>query len=224
MKSTTYYLLRREWLQFQSFGRTWLWVWGLYLGLYLLLGMSASFIILFLPIIMTYSAIYSSKQAGEPVSAGTEDFLLPVHLREVLRARYLFAFLISAVSVAVVLAAVLLQRSLNPDESFSPFYVLGACMTYTAVITGGGMPLLYRFGAAKGRFTLIILMGIAAAMCSSIAVVGMAALGGVPDSVSLALMLCAAVLWALMPFSLRLTERFYRQGGVDHERHPIVEA
>lgn len=39
-----------------------------------------------------------------------------------------------------------------------------------------------------------------------------------------ALTITAVVLWALMPFSLRLTERFYRRGGVDHERHPIVEA
>ena len=37
----TYNLLRREWLQYKSFGRTWLWIWVLYLGMYLLLGMAA---------------------------------------------------------------------------------------------------------------------------------------------------------------------------------------
>ena len=224
MKPTTYYLLRREWLQYKSFGRTWLWIWVLYLGMYLLLGMAAGFVVIFLPIIMTYSAIYSAKQTGEPVSAGTEDFLLPVPLREVLWARYLFAFLLGAASVVVVLAAVMFQGLLNPEEAISPFYLLGATMIYTGVITGLGMPLLYRFGATKARLSLLVLMAISAALGGSAAVAGLTALGGVPDSVSLGLMLCALLLWALMPFSLRLTERFYRQGGVDHERHPIVEA
>lgn len=224
MKPMTYNLLRREWLQYKSFGRTWLWIWVLYLGMYLLLGMAAGFIVLFLPVVITYSAIYSAKQTGEAVSAGTEDFLLPVPLRDVLQAKYLFAFLMASISALVVLAAVMVQRILNPGEAFSIFYVLGVTMTYTAVITGVGMPLLYRFGATKARFTLLVLMGISAALGGSMAVVGLAALGGVPDSISIALTITAVVLWALMPFSLRLTERFYRRGGVDHERHPIVEA
>lgn len=224
MKPMTYNLLRREWLQYKSFGRTWLWIWILYLGLYLLLGMAAGFIVLFLPVVMTYSAIYSAKQTGEAVSAGTEDFLLPVPLREVLQAKYLFAFLMASISALVVLAAVMVQRILNPGEAFSIFYVLGATMTYTAVVTGGGLPLLYKFGATKGLFPLIILMGISAALGGSMAVVGLAAMGGVPDGAGYALTITAVVLWALMPFSLRLTERFYRRGGVDHERHPIVEA
>ena len=185
MKPMTHNLLRREWLQYKSFGRTWLWIWVLYLGMYLLLGMAAGFVVVFLPLIMAYSAIYSAKQTGE---------------------------------------AVLFQTLLNPEEAINPFYVLGVTMTYTAVITGVGMPLLYRFGATKARFTLLVLMGISAALGGSAAVVGLAALGGVPDSISIALTITAVVLWALMPFSLRLTERFYRRGGVDHERHPIVEA
>lgn len=224
MKPMTYNLLRREWLQYKSFGRTWLWIWVLYLGMYLLLGMAAGFIVLFLPVVMTYSAIYSAKQTGEAVSAGTEDFLLPVPLREVLQAKYLFAFLMASISALVVLAAVMVQRILNPGEAFSIFYVLGATMTYTAVVTGGGLPLLYKFGATKGRFTLIILMGTSAALGSSVAILGLTAMGGVSDATGYALTLTAVVLWALMPFSLRLTERFYRRGGVDHERHPIVEA
>lgn len=224
MKPMTYNLLRREWLQYKSFGKSWLFIWILYLGLYLLLGMAAGFIVLFLPVVMTYSAIYSAKQTGEAVSAGTEDFLLPVPLREVLQAKYLFAFLMASISALVVLAAVMVQRILNPGEAFSIFYVLGATMTYTAVVTGVGMPLLYRFGATKARFTLLVLMGISAALGGSMAVVGLAALGGVPDGAGYALTITAVVLWALMPFSLRLTERFYRRGGVDHERHPIVEA
>ena len=158
------------------------------------------------------------------MNAGTEDFLLPVPLRDVLWAKYLFAFLMGSASAVVVLAAVLFQTLLNPEEAINPFYVLGVTMTYTAVITGVGMPLLYRFGATKARFTLLVLMGISAALGGSAAVVGLAALGGVPDSISIALTITAVVLWALMPFSLRLTERFYRRGGVDHERHPIVEA
>lgn len=224
MKPMTYNLLRREWLQYKSFGKSWLYIWILYLGLYLLLGMAAGFIVLFLPVVMTYSAIYSAKQTGEAVSAGTEDFLLPVPLREVLQAKYLFAFLMASISALVVLAAVMVQRILNPGEAFSIFYVLGATMTYTAVVTGVGMPLLYRFGATKARFTLLVLMGISAALGGSMAVVGLAAMGGVPDGAGYALTITAVVLWALMPFSLRLTERFYRRGGVDHERHPIVEA
>ena len=71
MKPMTYNLLRREWLQYKSFGRTWLWIWVLYLGMYLLLGMAAGFVVVFLPIIMAYSAIYSAKQTGEAVNAGT---------------------------------------------------------------------------------------------------------------------------------------------------------
>ena len=224
MKPMTYNLLRREWLQYKSFGKSWLWIWVLYLGLYLLLGLAAGFIVLFLPIVMTYSAIYSAKQTGEAVSAGIEDFLLPVPLREVLWSKYLFAFLMASISALVVLAAVMVQRLLNPEEIISPFYVLGATMTYTAVVTGGGLPLLYKFGATRGRFTMIILMGISAVLGSSVAILGLTAMGGVPDSISIALTITAVVLWALMPFSLRLTERFYRRGGVDHERHPIVEA
>ena len=57
MKPMTYNLLRREWLQYKSFGRTWLWIWVLYLGMYLLLGMAAGFVVVFLPMIMAYSAI-----------------------------------------------------------------------------------------------------------------------------------------------------------------------
>lgn len=167
MKPMTYNLLRREWLQYKSFGRTWLWIWVLYLGMYLLLGMAAGFVVVFLPIIMAYSAIYSAKQTGEAVNAGTEDFLLPVPLRDVLWAKYLFAFLMGSASAVVVLAAVLFQTLLNPEEAINPFYVLGVTMTYTAVITGVGMPLLYRFGATKARFTLLVLMGISAALGGS---------------------------------------------------------
>lgn len=76
----------------------------------------------------------------------------------------------------------------------------------------------------QGTLTLLVIMGISAALGGSAAVVGLAALGGVPDGAGYALTITAVVLWALMPFSLRLTERFYRRGGVDHERHPIVEA
>ena len=117
----TYNLLRREWLQYRSFGRTWLWIWVLYLGMYLLLGMVAGFVVIFLPIIMTYSAIYSAKQTGEAVNAGIEDFLLPVPLRDVLWAKYLFAFLMGSVSTVVVLAVVLFQTLLNPEEAINPF-------------------------------------------------------------------------------------------------------
>ena len=147
------------------------------LGMYLLLGMAAGFVVVFLPIIMAYSAIYSAKQTGEAVNAGTEDFLLPVPLRDVLWAKYLFAFLMGSASAVVVLAAVLFQTLLNPEEAINPFYVLGVTMTYTAVITGVGMPLLYRFGATKARLTLLVLMGISAALGGSAAVVGLAALG-----------------------------------------------
>lgn len=223
MKSMNYYLLRREWLQYRSFGKSWLLVWAIYLGLYLLLGISASFVITFLPIIMTYSAVYTVKQAGEAVGAGAEDFLLPVPLRQVLWARYQFAFLVGLASTVVVVCAVLLRQLLNPAEKLNLLFMIGSAMTYSAVITGGSMPLLYKFGATRGRFTLLVLMGLAAALGGSAAIVGMSAIGGMPNSAGYGIAACAVLLWALMPFSLRLTERFYRQGGVDHERHPIVE-
>ena len=223
MKSMNYYLLRREWLQYRSFGKSWLLVWAIYLGLYLLMGISASFVITFLPIIMTYSAVYTVKQAGEVVGAGTEDFLLPVPLRQVLWARYQFAFLVGLASSVVVVCAILLRQLLNPAEKLNLLFTIGSAMAYSAVITGGSMPLLYKFGATRGRFTLLVLMGLAAALGGSAAIVGMSAIGGIPNSAGYGIAACAVLLWALMPFSLRLTERFYRQGGVDHERHPIVE-
>ncbi len=223
MKSMNYYLLRREWLQYRSFGKSWLLVWAIYLGLYLLMGISASFVITFLPIIMTYSAVYTAKQAGEAVGAGTEDFLLPVPLRQVLWARYQFAFLVGLASSVVVVCAILLRQLLNPAEKLNLLFTIGSAMAYSAVITGGSMPLLYKFGATRGRFTLLVLMGLAAALGGSAAIVGMSAIGGMPNSAGYGIAACAVLLWALMPFSLRLTERFYRQGGVDHERHPIVE-
>ena len=223
MKSMNYYLLRREWLQYRSFGKSWLLVWAIYLGLYLLMGISASFVITFLPIIMTYSAVYTVKQAGEVVGAGTEDFLLPVPLRQVLWARYQFAFLVGLASSVVVVCAILLRQLLNPAEKLNLLFTIGSAMAYSAVITGGSMPLLYKFGATRGRFTLLVLMGLAAALGGSAAIVGMSAIGGMPNSAGYGIAACAVLLWALMPFSLRLTERFYRQGGVDHERHPIVE-
>ena len=218
-----YYLLRREWLQYRSFGKSWLLVWAIYLGLYLLMGISASFVITFLPIIMTYSAVYTVKQAVEAVGAGTEDFLLPVPLRQVLWARYQFAFLVGLASSVVVVCAILLRQLLNPAEKLNLLFTIGSAMAYSAVITGGSMPLLYKFGATRGRFTLLVLMGLAAALGGSAAIVGMSAIGGIPNSAGYGIAACAVLLWALMPFSLRLTERFYRQGGVDHERHPIVE-
>ena len=223
MKSMNYYLLRREWLQYRSFGKSWLLVWAIYLGLYLLMGISASFVITFLPIIMTYSAVYTVKQAGEVVGAGTEDFLLPVPLRQVLWARYQFAFLVGLASSVVVVCAILLRQLLNPAEKLNLLFTIGSAMAYSAVITGGSMPLLYKFGATRGRFTLLVLMGLAAALGGSAAIVGMSAIGGIPNSAGYGIAACAVLLWALMPFSLRITERFYRQGGVDHERHPIVE-
>ena len=223
MKSMNYYLLRREWLQYRSFGKSWLLVWAIYLGLYLLMGISASFVITFLPIIMTYSAVYTVKQVGEVVGAGTEDFLLPVPLRQVLWARYQFAFLVGLASSVVVVCAILLRQLLNPAEKLNLLFTIGSAMAYSAVITGGSMPLLYKFGATRGRFTLLVLMGLAAALGGSAAIVGMSAIGGMPNSAGYGIAACAVLLWALMPFSLRLTERFYRQGGVDHERHPIVE-
>lgn len=223
MKSMNYYLLRREWLQYRSFGKSWLLVWAIYLGLYLLMGISASFVITFLPIIMTYSAVYTVKQVGEVVGAGTEDFLLPVPLRQVLWARYQFAFLVGLASSVVVVCAILLRQLLNPAEKLNLLFTIGSAMAYSAVITGGSMPLLYKFGATRGRFTLLVLMGLAAALGGSAAIVGMSAIGGMPNSAGYGIAACAVLLWALMPFSLRITERFYRQGGVDHERHPIVE-
>lgn len=79
----------------------------------------------FPPIIMAYSAIYSAKQTGEAVNAGTEDFLLPVPLRDVLWAKYLFAFLMGSASAVVVLAAVLFQTLLNPEEAHQPLLCAG---------------------------------------------------------------------------------------------------
>lgn len=128
MKSMNYYLLRREWLQYRSFGKSWLLVWAIYLGLYLLMGISASFVITFLPIIMTYSAVYTVKQAGEAVGAGTEDFLLPVPLRQVLWARYQFAFLVGLASSVVVVCAILLRQLLNPAEKLNLLFTIGSAM------------------------------------------------------------------------------------------------
>ena len=133
MKPMTYNLLRREWLQYKSFGRTWLWIWVLYLGMYLLLGMAAGFVVVFLPIIMAYSAIYSAKQTGEAVNAGTEDFLLPVPLRDVLWAKYLFAFLMGSASAAVVVVAALGGAPHSISIASSDVRRLGEESTYPAV-------------------------------------------------------------------------------------------
>ena len=67
MKSMNYYLLRREWLQYRSFGKSWLLVWAIYLGLYLLMGISASFVITFLPIMMMGRKVMT-KEALIPIS------------------------------------------------------------------------------------------------------------------------------------------------------------
>ena len=123
----------------------------------------------------------------------------------------------------MVVCAILLRQLLNPAEKLNLLFTIGSAMAYSAVITGGSMPLLYKFGATRGRFTLLVLMGLAAALGGSAAIVGMSAIGGIPNSAGYGIAACAVLLWALMPFSLRLTERFYRQGGVNHERHPIVE-
>ena len=215
MKSNQYYLLRREWLQYKSFGKSWLYVWCIYLLLFFLLGVGGRSFAVLLPVIMTYSAMISAQQTGEPVCAASEDFLLPVPLEQVVWARYLFTFLVSLASVVIIVAAALLQGLIFPEDAVSPLYILSIDMLYTGVITALGLPFLYRFGTTRGRILMIVVMLVGAAVGGSAAVLGLIAAGGadIPGTITLSLLAAAVLVWALMPLSLRLSVRFYRRVG-----------
>ena len=107
MRSELSLLLRREWEQYRSVnGKAMLLIWVVYLLTFLVAHNQMIFMVVYLPVLMGYSAITGAKQQGETVHQGNEDFLLPVPLEDIIRARYLFVFGITLVSSLVVAVVV----------------------------------------------------------------------------------------------------------------------
>ena len=224
MKNISTLLLRREWIQYRSFGGSWLFIWGLYLVIFLLTGQSGSFFLVFLPMIMSYGALVTASQTGEAVLSGTEDFLLPVPLRQVIWARYRLVFLVGLASTLFCTGLLFLGRLLHPADTFYPPVFLfgmgmltaGAC----AVFVG---PVIYRWELSRSRMLNALIIGFGAAFgAGSSAMVILATYGGGLGLLNLAPLLGAVLLWALAPVSCALAERNYRKGGIAHERNPIT--
>ena len=218
-------LLLREWVQYKSAtGWSMLWVWVIYLIAFIIGGSNMLFMLLYLPVIMGYSVMLNIRQQGEAVRQGSEDFLLPVPLGRVIRARYLFIFGVFLLSSVLVTGVVAVGRLLG-DISIDPVMVFGSCMGINGIMLDISMPLLYRWGAARSRIYMILVLAVSAsvgAMASIMLEFGMGQTGhGL--SANVGCLAGAVLVWCLSPLSVCWTVKMYRKGGVDHEKKPILE-
>ena len=225
MRSELSLLLRREWEQYRSVnGKAMLLIWVVYLLTFLVAHNQMIFMVVYLPVLMGYSAITGAKQQGETVHQGNEDILLPVPLEDIIRARYLFVFGITLVSSLVVAVVVQLARVLLGSVA-GPVMVLGFSMSIMGIMALVAMPLVYRRGAARSRIYLILVVTMGAMAGGAAALVAEIGLTrtGIATAADFAYLVGAALIWCLSPLSARLTMKMYRRGGVDHEKRPIVQ-
>lgn len=137
--------------------------------------------------------------------------MLPYRPEQLVWSKYLLAYLFTLLGGAIIVVSAATQRA-DWRETLEMAALLGASMLF---VTALGLPALYRFGAEKGRYVMILIMGVG--IGAALGVMGI--FDGqpkLPDLPLPAVILGIAVLAALATYaSFRVSVHFYkkRQNG-----------
>ena len=143
--------------------------------------------------------------------------MLPYRTEQLVWSKYLLAYLFTLLGGSIILLSALLQGlatgAADLEETVEMVLMLGVSMLF---VTAFGMPALYRFGAEKGRYVMILVLGVGVGAALGL----MGVFEERPKLPELPLPAVALVLLALaaaLSFgSFRLSVHFYkkRQNGV----------
>lgn len=133
--------------------------------------------------------------------------MLPYRPEQLVWSKYLLAYLFTLLGGAVIVVSAAIQRA-DWRETLEMAALLAGSMLF---VTALGLPALYRFGAEKGRYVMILVMGVGIGAALGV----MRIFGETPELPDLplpAVLLLLAVLAAGATYvSFRMSVRFYRK-------------
>ena len=133
--------------------------------------------------------------------------MLPYRPEQLVWSKYLLAYLFTLLGGAIIVVSAAIQRA-DWRETLEMAALLAGSMLF---VTALGLPALYRFGAEKGRYVMILVMGVGIGAALGV----MRIFGETPELPDLplpAVLLLLAVLAAGATYvSFRMSVRFYRK-------------
>lgn len=82
--------------------------------------------------------------------------MLPYRAGQIVASKYLLAYLLTLLGGAIIVASAAIQRA-DWRETLEMTLTLAVSMLF---VTALGLPALYRFGAEKGRYVMILVLGV----------------------------------------------------------------
>ena len=133
--------------------------------------------------------------------------MLPYRPEQLVWSKYLLAYLFTLLGGAVIVVSAAIQRA-DWRETLEMAALLAVSMLF---VTALGLPALYRFGSEKGRYVMILVMGVGVG--AALGVMGI--FGETPELPDLrlpaVLLLLAALAAGATYVSFRVSVRFYRK-------------
>ena len=154
-----------------------------------------------------YCIAYDERSKWDKYAA-----MLPYTPGQLVGCKYLVAGIYVLLGVGITVLGALLRgrfiETVDWKDTMQMAVMLGVAMPFVIALS---LPCLYRFGAEKGRFVMIAIMGV----CVGVALGLMGVLGELPKLPSLplpaAVALIAALLAATVCISFRVSVHFYRK-------------
>lgn len=133
--------------------------------------------------------------------------MLPYRPEQLVWSKYLLAYLFTLLGGAVIVVSAAIQQA-DWRETLMMAAMLAVSMLF---VTALGLPALYRFGSEKGRYVVILIMGVGVG--AALGVMGI--FGEMPELPDLplpaVLLLLAALAAGATYVSFRMSVRFYRK-------------
>ncbi len=133
--------------------------------------------------------------------------MLPYRPEQLVWSKYLLAYLFTLLGGAVIVVSAAIQQA-DWRETLEMAALLTVSMLF---VTALGLPALYRFGSEKGRYVMILVMGVGVG--AALGVMGI--FGETPELPDLplpaVLLLLAALAAGATYVSFRVSVRFYRK-------------
>lgn len=138
--------------------------------------------------------------------------MLPYTPGQLVWSKYLLAYFYTVLGGGIIVLGTLLRGfttgSADWKETLELAVLMGVVMLFAMAL---GLPVIYRFGSEKGRFMMIVIMGVGVGAALGI----MGIFGDLPELPSLPLPVAAAVLAVLVAAatyaSFRLSVHFYKR-------------
>ena len=133
--------------------------------------------------------------------------MLPYKMWQMVWSKYLLAYLFTLLGGTIIVVSAAIQRA-DWRETLEMAALLAVSMLF---VTALGLPALYRFGSEKGRYVMILVMGVGVGAARGV----MGIFGETPELPDLplpaVLLLLAALAAGATYVSFRVSVRFYRK-------------